>query len=70
VPEKRINQLIVQMGGAMFENEYKGGETSNNYRSSLGIRICRQIYSGRRMVKAGREIIPFLWRAGRYWLDF
>jgi transposase len=78
IPEKHmvrvVNRVVDQMDLSMVEKEYKGGGTSSYHpRMLLKILVyayAEQIYSGRRIAKAVRENIPFMWIAGGNRPDF
>jgi transposase len=78
IPEKHlvrvVNRVIDEMDLSLLEKEYKGGGTSSYHpRMLLKVLVyayAEQIYSGRRIAKAVREHIPFMWIAGGNRPDF
>lgn len=78
IPEQHlvrvVNQVIDEMDLSVLERGYKGGGTSS-YHPRMLLKVivyayAEQIYSGRRIAKAVREHIPFMWIAGGNRPDF
>jgi transposase len=69
-----IHQFVERMDLAPLEAKYKGGGTSS-YHPKMMLKVylyayTQKIYSSRRIAKALRESIPFLWLSGNNRPDF
>jgi len=69
-----VNTFVEQMNLTPLERRYKGGGTSS-YHPKMMIKVLiyaytQQIFSSRRIGKALRESIPFMWLSGNQRPDF
>jgi transposase len=69
-----IHQFVERMDLAPLEAKYKGGGTSS-YHPKMMLKVylyayTQKIYSSRRIAKALRESLPFMWLSGNNRPDF
>jgi len=69
-----INKYIERMDEKPLLERYKGGGTSS-YHPKMMLKVLvyaytQKIYSSRKIAKAVRETIPFMWLSGNNWPDF
>jgi len=69
-----VNKFIEQMDLSALEAKYKGGGTSS-YHPKMMLKVyiyayTQKIFSSRRIAKALRESIPFMWLSGNNYPDF
>lgn len=69
-----VNKFIEEMDMGVLEGEYKGGGTSS-YHPKMMLKVyvyayTQKIFSSRRIAKALRESIPFMWLSGNSHPDF